>query len=224
MYLTIPQVLSGDVLAVVRARLAALTWQDGARTAGAQARHVKDNRQADLASEPGVHVRDVIFKALKSHPVVSAAARPHVFSPLLITQTEVGGQYGPHVDNAIMQDGAFRSDVSFTLFLTDREDYRGGELCLDLPAGIQSLRLDAGDLVLYPSTLIHWVAPVEQGTRHVAVGWIQSQVPDAAERQILFDLETARTDLRNREPVGSPALLMLDKVFSNLLRKWNRLS
>ncbi|MEM9669946.1 MAG: Fe2+-dependent dioxygenase [Pseudomonadota bacterium] len=224
MFWTLPDVLDANDLEFVTASLDRLDWKDGAATAGRRARSVKQNEQADSDSPLGRTVIDRLMKSIKNHVVVKAAARPHKFSPLLISRTAGGGQYGPHIDNAIMAGGSMRSDLSFTLFLSDEATYEGGSLCIDMPAGTQTIKLPAGGLVIYPTTMVHWVEPVSKGVRHAAVGWIQSLVPDAHEREILFDLETARADLRAREPEGSAVLLTLDKVYSNLLRKWSRLS
>ncbi|MEM8634827.1 MAG: Fe2+-dependent dioxygenase [Pseudomonadota bacterium] len=224
MFWTLPDILEANDLDFVQASLDKLDWKDGSSTAGSRAKSLKQNEQADTASPLGRSVVERTMKAIKSHAVVQAAARPHKFSPLLISRTTVGGQYGPHIDNAIMAGGTMRSDLSFTLFLSEEDSYEGGALCLDMPAGTQSIKLPAGGLVIYPTTSVHWVEPVTEGVRHAAVGWIQSLVPDAHEREILFDLDAARADLKGREPKGSPALLTLDKVYSNLLRKWSRLS
>ena len=112
-----------------------------------------------------------------------------------------------------------RSDLSFTLFLSDPHSYEGGELSLELPGGVQKLKPIAGDMVLYPSTLIHQVEPVTDGERLVAVGWIQSEIRNPEHRQILLDLEQVRTTLRAKGQ-ASPELLVLDKAISNLLRQW----
>ncbi|MEO1475166.1 MAG: Fe2+-dependent dioxygenase [Pseudomonadota bacterium] len=224
MFWTVPDVLDANSLEFVQTSLDKLDWNDGVSTAGSRAKAVKQNEQADCNSPLGRTVTDQIMKAIKAHAVVKAAARPHKFSNMLISRTSGGGQYGPHIDNAIMAGGTLRSDLSFTLFLSDEQSYSGGALCLDLPGGTQEIKLPAGSLVLYATTALHWVEPVLEGDRHAAVGWIQSLVPDAHEREILFDLEMARSDLRRREAGGSAALLTLDKVYSNLLRKWSRLS
>ncbi|MEM7663131.1 MAG: Fe2+-dependent dioxygenase [Pseudomonadota bacterium] len=224
MFWTLPDVLNANDLDFVQTSLEKLDWRDGVSTAGRGASSVKHNEQADMSSPLGRSVAERVTKAIRSHVVVAAAARPHKFSPLLVSRTSPGGQYGPHIDNAIMAGGTMRSDLSFTLFLSEEASYDGGALCLDMPSGTQDIKLPPGSLVLYPTSFVHWVEPVTKGIRHAAVGWIQSLVPDAAERELLFDLDTARADLRTREPAGSPTLLTLDKVYSNLLRKWSRLS
>lgn len=221
MFLTIGNVLDAATLEQMPEIAARLDWRDGARTAGAIAKRVKRNEQADLSTGAGKALAGRLMGAISGHSVLRAAARPARFSPLLLSRTGPGGGYGAHVDNALMGTGqsALRTDLSFTLFLSAPEDYEGGALWLDLPGGAQSLKPAAGDMVLYPSTLIHEVETVTSGARLVAVGWIQSEIRSAEQRQILFDLEQVRATLRSR-PEAGPELLMLDKAFSNLLRQW----
>lgn len=222
MLLILGDVLSPEQLDAVQSQIAFLDWTDGARTAGERARRVKQNEQADLSSGigPGLHER--LLKAVSGHPVLRAAAQPKTFSRLLVSRTSDGGGYGAHIDNALMAHGigSLRSDLSFTLFLTPPEDYDGGELRIHLPGGEEAVKLAAGDLVLYPSTTIHEVAPVTRGERLVCVGWIESLVREADRREILFDLEHLRTDLRAQLPPDAPQLLALDKSVANLLRMW----
>lgn len=224
MFLTIGNVLSAGALAKAQQTANALTWRDGAITAGAIAKQVKRNQQADLSTSLGKTLSSALLEAISGHEVLRAAARPARFSSLLLSRTPVGGGYGAHVDNALMGHGAdrLRTDLSFTLFLSDQDSYKGGALALDLPGGVQSLKPRAGDLVLYPSTLIHEVEPVMAGERLAAVGWIQSEIRSDAHRQILFDLEQVRTALRGQSGKNSEKLLM-DKAFANLLREWSDL-
>nr|GGH94500.1 hypothetical protein GCM10011355_08830 [Aquisalinus luteolus] len=140
----------------------------------------------------------------------------------MISQTADGGHYGNHTDNAIMGKGTgrLRTDISFTLFLSPPDSYEGGELVVDLPGYTQTLKPDAGDLVLYPSSSIHQVAPVTSGIRLACVGWIESLVRDSFQREILFDLENLRAKMRGQYPQGSAELLTLDKSIANLMRVW----
>ncbi len=206
-------------------RAAALAWRDGRATAGSAARAVKHNLQAVMTSAPARALAEELQKALAAHPVVRAAAQPRRFSALMISKTAGGGHYGLHVDNALMQTAAgemLRSDLSFTLFLTPPDAYDGGELVIHSAGGTQEVKGAAGTVVLYPSTALHEVRPVTRGERIVAVGWIESMVPDEAARAILFDLENLRADLRAALPAQAPASLTLDKTIANLLRRWAR--
>ncbi|MBU7580870.1 MAG: Fe2+-dependent dioxygenase [Porphyrobacter sp.] len=224
MILAIHAIPEADRLAAIHDRIALLEWRDGRETAGAVARAVKRNEQAAMNSTAGRSLQDEVSRILWDHPVIRAAAQPRRFSPLLISRTGEGGGYGAHVDNALMGQGERRqrTDLSFTLFLTPPQDYEGGELVIHAAGVTQSVKGEAGHMVLYPSGSIHEVRPVTQGTRIVCVGWIESMVADAACREMLFDLENLRASLRAQLPAQSAELLTLDKTIANLLRMWAR--
>lgn len=222
MLLNLSGVLTPEDLVQARDLAATLSWRDGAETAGAVARQVKRNLQADLGSRTGVKLREMLLAKIRTHPVLRAAAQPKRFSKLLVSKTEEGGGYGFHVDNAFMGVGEdrMRTDLSFTLFLSEPETYEGGELEVDLPDMTRAIKLPAGDMVLYPSTSLHQVAPVTSGTRLVCVGWIETAVPDMAVREILFDLENLRASLGAKYDPQSPEMLTLAKSISNLMRRF----
>ena len=211
-------------LAALQERIGMLEWRDGRETAGAVAREVKRNLQAAMDSAPGRALHDELSRLIEDNAVIKAAAQPRRFSPLLISKTGVDGRYGAHVDNALMGKGALRlrTDLSFTLFLTPPGEYEGGELVIHAAGMTQELKGEAGYLVLYPSGSIHEVKPVTRGERIVCVGWIESLVADAGQREMLFDLENLRTALRQKLPAQSAELLTLDKTIANLLRMWAR--
>lgn len=214
MFLTIANVLDAEALRRVQDKADALDWSDGARTAGGRARAVKRNEQADLTKGVGAGLHTFLMETIERHPVVRAVARPKRFSRLLVSRAGQGGGYGAHVDNALMQ--GMRTDLSFTLFLSDPDTYEGGALRLETPEGDHAARPAAGDLVIYPSGAIHEVEPVTRGMRVACVGWIESHVRRADQRAILFDLEQVRLGL----PRNAPQVLTLDKTISNLLRMW----
>lgn len=224
MILSINVVQKPDDLDAIRARLDALEWRDGRETAGRTAREVKRNEQAVLKGGAGEAFHADLLKVISDHPVVTAAARPRRFSHLIVSRTSDGGHYGAHVDNALMGRGdrRMRTDISFTLFLSDPADYEGGELVIHSAGMTQSAKPKAGVLVLYPSTSIHEVKPVTQGSRIACVGWIESWIQDDAQREMLFDLENLRASLRDDMPRQSAQLLTLDKTIANLVRMWGR--
>jgi PKHD-type hydroxylase len=211
-------------LAALQERIGMLEWRDGRETAGAVAREVKRNLQAAMDSAPGRALHDELSRLIEDNAVIKAAAQPRRFSPLLISKTGVDGRYGAHVDNALMGKGAqrLRTDLSFTMFLTPPSEYEGGELVIHAAGMTQELKGEAGYLVLYPSGSIHEVKPVTRGERIVCVGWIESLVADAGQREMLFDLENLRAALRQKLPAQSAELLTLDKTIANLLRMWAR--
>lgn len=224
MILVIDAIPEADDLAAIADRIALLEWRDGRETAGSAARKVKRNEQAAMNSIAGRALQDELADALWDHPVIKAAAQPRRFSPLIISRTGKDGRYGAHVDNALMGRGAarLRTDLSFTLFLNPPADYDGGELVIHAAGMTQEVKGEAGSLVLYPSGSIHEVRPVTCGTRIVCVGWIESLVADAAQREMLFDLENLRAALRQKIPGQTVELLTLDKTIANLMRMWAR--
>ncbi|MEB3256582.1 MAG: Fe2+-dependent dioxygenase [Synechococcaceae cyanobacterium] len=209
---------AAQVGALRQALLAAdAPWRDGAATAGWHARSVKNNRQ--LARDSPLHqmLRDRLEQQLLDDPLLQAAALPKHLHGLLFSRMGPGEGYGCHIDNAFMAGG--RSDLSFTLFLSDPTAYEGGALVLERPHGEESLRLPAGQAFVYPSTLLHRVEPVQRGERLVAVGWIESRVRSAEQRELLFELDTARRSLFAREG-KSEEFDLLCRCHANLLRLW----
>ncbi|MEM6858585.1 MAG: Fe2+-dependent dioxygenase [Pseudomonadota bacterium] len=201
----------------------ALEWRDGRETAGAVAKKVKRNLQAITKGEPARTIRAELQPLIAENRVVKAAARPRRISPLLISKTRDGGYYGAHVDNALMgkTPGRMRTDLSFTLFLSNSADYEGGELIVHNSGVTQQVTGEWGQLVLYPSTSIHEVKPVTSGERIVCVGWIESLIADPTQRELLFDMENLRTSLRQKLDHQSNELLTLDKSMANLVRMWS---
>jgi PKHD-type hydroxylase len=126
--------------------------------------------------------------------------------------------YGTHVDNPMM--GMMRTDVSFTLFLSDPESYEGGELIIETVSGEQPIKLPAGSMVAYPSTSLHRVAEVTKGERYAAVGWIRSFIRDSAKRELMFDLDTVRKSLQNKSEMEAERTV-LNKTVANLFRMWS---
>lgn len=221
MILCIGDVLGGDALARVRRELEQVEFRDGRETAGWHARTVKNNLQARAGDSRIAGLRSEVDRVLGQHPVFQMAARPRRTTPVLFSRYEPGMEYGAHVDDAVMNgpNGPVRTDVSFTLFLSGPDDYDGGELVTDTTAGEQSYKLPAGALVLYPSSTLHRVSPVTRGQRLAAVGWVQSQVRDPAQREVLFDLDTARRQMF--EAGGKTEQFdAVSKSLANLLRMW----
>lgn len=217
MNLCLAQVLDTATLARVLARLAQATFTEGAATAGWHARGVKQNLQAsDEAAALEVQ------QALIRHPVFASGALPRRLRPALFSRYVAGMAYGTHVDDALM--GArdpIRTDLAVTVFLSDPASYEGGELVIDGHSGMQAYKLSAGDALVYPATQLHRVAEVSRGERLAAVLWVQSFVRDPSQREILFDLDTARRGVWNQAGQRHTAEFdLLAKTYSNLLRAW----
>ena len=197
MQIVIGNVLSTEELRRVRAALARARFVDGAATAGFAARLVKNNRQAEASDRSLGTIRKLVAERVLANEVFRLAVRPKALSPLLFSRYQKGMRYGSHVDDALM-DG-MRTDVSFTLFLSAPESYDGGELVIESAAGEDAFKLGPGSVLTYPSTTLHRVAPVTRGQRLAAVGWVRSYIRDPAHRELLFELETARRRLFERE-------------------------
>lgn len=216
--LTIANVLSPEEVLRVGERLADLPFVDGRTTAGAVAQRVKRNSQADKADPAFLELAASLRAALEQHEVVAAYARPARWSPLLFSRYWPGDAYGLHNDNALVAaegGGRMRTDLSFTLFLSDPDTYEGGALLLDGLDGEREVRPVAGTAVIYETGCLHRVTPVTRGERLAGVGWIQSQLRRADQRELLFDLARVQAAL----PSGDTRLL-LSKSVGNLLRMW----
>jgi PKHD-type hydroxylase len=201
----------------LRPLLEAGAYRDGRETAGWHAKIAKANQQAHPDDAGLQAAARLVAERLLGHELFALAVRPKRLAPVMISRYAQGASYGSHTDDALM--GALRSDVSFTVFLNAPADYDGGELVLERPEGEQSFKLEAGHALVYPSTSLHRVNPVVRGTRLVAVGWAQSLVRRADQRELLFDLDTARRSLFAREG-KSAEFDLLSKCVSNLLRDW----
>ena len=208
--------LTAAEIANARAVLAKAVFKDGRLTAGWAARGVKDNEQAQMTTEVAA-LREQIAGRIEGNSVFALAVRPKRLVSLMFAKYGPGQAYGSHVDNALM-DGA-RTDVAFTLFLAEPGSYDGGELVIEQAAGDDAIKLEAGGLFAYPATTLHRVAPVTRGERLVLVGWVRSYVRDASQRELLFDLDTARRGLFDRHGKTAEADL-LSKCSANLLRQW----
>jgi PKHD-type hydroxylase len=218
MFIRIAEVLDAAGLEAVRGALDdPALFEDGRRTAGWHARELKRNLQASRGSSLTQGVLRRIEQALLGHEVFIAAARPKRLVRLLISRYEPGMTYGTHVDDALME--GVRTDLSFTLFLSDPESYEGGALVIEDSYGERPIRLPAGELILYPSTSLHRVEPLSSGVRLAAVGWVRSYIRDPARREVLFDLEMALRQVHAQE--GKSAVFdTLVKSRTNLLRLW----
>lgn len=223
MVLHIPGVLTPDQVAQTRQLLAAAEWVDGRITAGHQSVRSKDNLQLPEGSPVARQVGELIVSALQRTPLFIAAALPLRIFPPLFNRYQGGQSFGTHVDNAIrhVPETGFRirTDLSATLFFTNPDEYDGGELAVEDTYGVHTVKLPAGDLVLYPSTSLHHVRAVTRGARIASFFWIQSMVPDDGKRTLLFDLDSAIQQVSDQVP-DTPAAVQLTGVYHNLLRQW----
>lgn len=223
MLITIPNLLNAEEVAQMRAKLDAADWVDGKVTAGYQAQRVKENEQLAEASPLALELGDVVLKGLARSPVFMSAALPLRVFPPMFNRYRGGGKFGTHVDTAIRSvvpsGQRIRTDVSATLFLTPPEDYDGGELIVEDTYGTHSVKLPAGDIVLYPATSLHRVEPVTRGARVSSFFWVQSMIRSDGDRTMLFELDQTIQRLAVELP-GSPLGVGLTGIYHNLLRRW----
>ncbi|HOY71334.1 MAG TPA: Fe2+-dependent dioxygenase [Methylotenera sp.] len=224
MLLQIPNVLNDEEILRAKKLIAEAQWVDGKVTAGTQAAVVKNNQQLSEQAPQMQALRKLVLQALNRNALFFTAALPlKILPPFFNRYSGEANYYGYHVDNAMrmMPDGSgyVRADVSATLFLTDPEDYEGGELMIEDTFGRQSVKLKAGSIVVYPSSSVHEVTPVRKGARVACFMFIQSMVRDAEKRRLLYDMDMSLMQLRHT--VGeTEAVVHLTGVYHNLLRRW----
>lgn len=230
MLLRIPDVLTAEQVKEARATLDAAEWTDGKVTAGHQSAKAKNNMQLPEGSPAAEKIGAMILEALGKNSLFLSAALPKTVFPPLFNRYAGGQSFGTHVDNAIRQfpgrPERIRTDLSATLFFAEPDEYDGGELCIEDTYGVQSVKLPAGHLVLYPSTSLHHVTPVTRGARVSSFFWLQSMIRSDEQRTLLFDLDLAIQRISG-ELAGNEAAdqstVQLTGVYHNLLRQWAEL-
>ncbi|MCB2113748.1 MAG: Fe2+-dependent dioxygenase [Parvularculaceae bacterium] len=218
MLLQIENLISRPMVEAAReAAVAEGFWSDGRATAQGRARAAKSNEQALIAG-PAKGLLETLARAIVDNETVKSAARPAALARIMLNRYGEGMEYGDHVDAPYI-DGV-RTDLSFTLFLSDPDEYDGGELVIDSAGAQDRIKLPAGSMVLYPSTSLHRVTRVERGARIACVGWIKSRLRSAEERAILFELDRIGADLAAANAGSGPLRERLANVRNNLLRRW----
>ena len=224
MLLCIPEVLTKEQVAHCRQTIDKAEWVDGRVTAGAQSASVKNNLQLPEGSPAAIELGDMVLAALSRSPLFISAAIPLKIFPPLFNRYGVGQSFGTHVDGAIRAVPGtpvrIRTDLSVTLFLSEPDEYDGGELTVEDRYGTQEVKLSAGDLVLYPSTSLHHVKPVTRGTRTASFFWLQSMVRDDNARTLLFDLDQTVQQLSTERGIEDAACVRLTGIYHNLIRYW----
>ena len=190
-------------------------WEDGKKTAGSHASKVKNNLQLNRDSEISKKLSYSIKKKILSSNLIKSFALPKTIHGIMFTKSLKNMQYGKHIDNPFMSSG--RSDLSFTISLTDKSSYDGGELIIEEMNSEKEFKLNAGEIIIYPSTYLHSVKEVKNGERLVCVGWIESYVKSIEEREYLFDLDAGARGLLAKNG-RSDELDLIFKSYSNFLR------
>lgn len=223
MLIRIPQVLTPEQVEDCRQALTTAPWEEGKRTAGYLAQGVKANLQLPVDSPIAKQVGDFLVHILQNNPTFISAVLPAKILPPRFNCYQGGGAYGNHIDNAIFpivnSPERLRTDVSSTLFLSEPDEYEGGELVIEDTYGAQRIKLNAGDMVVYPGTSLHRVNPVIQGTRLASFFWSQSMVRQAHQRSILWELDQSIQALALNN-IDDPNLARLSGIYHNLLREW----
>lgn len=221
MLLIIPELLNVSRLVEIHRLLDSASFTDGRHSAGEDARRVKHNEEIGPDDTRVAQLNRLVLMPLYHHATFQAAALPRRLSGAFFARYTPGMHYGAHVDDPVMgpDSGRYRADVSITVFLSEPDTYDGGELMVVTPFGEQSIKLPAGEAVIYPSSSLHRIAPVSRGQRLVAVAWAESMVRDPAQRQILYELHQVHESLREREPDGEAAR-RTGQVRANLMRMW----
>jgi len=225
MLIRVPNVLNDDQVQMVRRQLdsAGSAWVDGRATAGHQGAQVKHNLQIDESTGLARELGDLILAVLERNPLFISAVLPNRVYPPMFNRYEGGMQFGNHVDGAVrLIPGTgmkLRTDVSVTLFISSPDEYDGGELIVEDTYGVHSAKLPAGDMVVYPASSLHRVAPVTRGARIASFFWAESLVRDDAQRTLLFDLDSAIQRL-TATGADEAARTYLTGCYHNLLRMW----
>lgn len=220
MLAVIEKFLSTAELDRVTDTLSRAAFEDGKLTAGSLAGLVKNNNEISVQDPALSELNEIVMGPLVRHADYRAICWPKRIAAPIYARYQPGMHYGPHVDDPVMgQNPVYRSDISLTIFLSQKNSYEGGELSIIQPFGEQKVKLDAGSVVFYPSSSLHSVTPVISGTRYVAVSWIESSIRDADKRHLLYELNQAREILITEQP-GSDACNKVSNSFNNLVRQW----
>ncbi len=224
MLICVPDVLTADELASCRRLLSEAAWEDGRATAGAQSALTKRNDQLPPDSPQAREAGETILRALGQNETFISAALPKIILPPLFNRHGPGQAFGIHIDNAIRAipgtGQRIRTDLSITLFLSEPDEYDGGELVVESAHGAQEVRLPAGHMVVYPATSPHQVLPVTRGARLASFFWLQSMIRDEAARTLLFDLDQTIQSLSSSIDLDDPALIRLTGIYHNFIRLW----
>ena len=224
MLLTISGVIPTPQLQRVRQLLQRGQFKDGRLSAGMEAQRVKSNQE--LVQEPDLYsaLNNLVMGCLVQHPTYQQAVLPRRVAAPYYARYTTGMRYGDHIDDPVMGSGVeqYRSDVSTTVFLSASSDYDGGELVIRSSFGDQCVKLDAGDVVIYPSSSVHHINEVTRGERLVAVTWAQSLVRDPGKRELLYQLSRAREKLLQERP-DAEETAWISNSYANLVRMWSNL-
>ncbi|QPT39553.1 PKHD-type hydroxylase Sbal_3634 [Oligella ureolytica] len=223
MIIILEQVLKPEEIKIIRQKLETAEWEDGKKTAGYLAQEVKENLQLSPQSPLALELGNFLKQVLRADPGFIAAALPAKILPPRFNRYEDSGSYGNHIDNSIFNlpdtQGIMRTDVSSTIFFSEPEEYEGGELIIEDTYGTHSVKLKAGDMVVYPGDSLHRVEPVTQGIRFASFFWTQSMIRHAHRRRLLWQLDQSIQRLSMQDD-GLSEATALSGIYHNLIREW----
>ena len=214
----IHQLLNAEEINLIKKELekcSQLDWEDGKKTAGSHASMVKNNLQLNRNSEISKNLTKIIKQKILSNALIKSFSLPKNIHGVMFSKSYVGMRYGRHIDNSFMSSG--RADLSFTIFINNKDNYKGGELIIENINSENEFKLNSGEILLYPSTYLHSVREITKGVRFVCVGWIESYVKSIEEREYLFDMDAGARSLLSKYG-RSDELDLIFKSYSNLLR------
>lgn len=228
MLLRVPELVPPAAVARIRSLIETAEWLDVRAptpvTAG-QSLPVLGNRQLADASKSAQAASAIVLDALGQNLLFFTAALPkRVVPPLFVRHDPLASGPAPTIEGAMRMSPTtgtqVRVDIGVTLFLSDPREYEGGELLLDDHLASHSLKLRAGDAVLYPASTITCVQTISRGVRMSANLWVESMIRENERRQLLFEMDTAITALRGRGG-DNDELMRLTACYHNLTRMWS---
>ena len=218
MFCEIPDLLTPAEVAELRGLAARLRFVDGRVTNPDS--QVNNNLQGDLGDPFHDQASKILRGALSRHPTFVAFAFPKLMAPPALSLYRPGMNYGAHADAAFLPISArpIRADLSCTIFLTDPDQYDGGELSVRLGTREVDFKPAPGAAVVYPSTTIHQVRPVTRGERLCGITFIESSIVDRTGRELLFELNEVLAE--EGERLTWEARTRLSHVATSLHRQW----
>ncbi len=189
-------------------------WADG--KISAKGSLIKRNLQLKNCDEKIIIEKELIER-IENNSLINSFTFPAKIFNILFTRTGVGMYYGPHVDLPYLPDG--RRDLSFTIFLNRPDEYEGGELILYIPPETKKIKLNQGDIIIYPTKYLHEVKEVTNGERMVCVGWIESQISRDDEREDLYLLRSSISQIIEKHGYTT-ATQNLNLSFNNLYKRF----
>ncbi len=221
MLVDVAGVLSPQEVAKARSLAKVAAFVDGGATAGKLGHAVKQNQQVRPGDENAAAVVALVRDALLRREEFTGVVFPRKLH-LNFNRYTSGMYYGRHNDAAVVgasMADAVRTDVSFTVFLTNPDDYDGGEMLIQTAHGDEEVKLPAGDAIVYEGSTVHEVRPVTNGERLACFGWAQSLIRDPRQRDLLARFRRTRMDIVRENPDSGHAD-ELGNLYNNLYRMW----